>query len=61
MLSNVPHIIMFAVDDLGYIVDKVRKLPKLHRAVWKCNMTKVEKVTRSMKLIKLNAFDKHHR
>ena len=52
---------MFEGDDVGYMVAKVRKLPKLHRAVWKCNMDKVENVTRKIKTKKLNAFDKKHR
>ena len=55
---------MFCVcegDDVGYSISKVKDLPKLHRAVWKCNMHKVKTATKGIKTSELNAFDKGRR
>ena len=62
MMASVLLILcMFEGGDAGYAVAKVRKLPKLHRAVWKCKVEKVMKVTKKMKIKKLNTYDKHQR
>lgn len=50
-----------SVDDGGYSVPKVKDLPKLHRAVWKCDMNKVKTATKGIKTNDLNAFDKGRR
>ena len=52
---------LFKGIEIGYTVAKVKDLPKLHRAVWKCDMRKVETATKGIKKSKLNAFDKGHR
>lgn len=40
---------------------KVKELPKLHRAVWKGNLEKVKKLTKSIKRSDLNSTDKEKR
>lgn len=44
-----------------YHVQKEKELPKLHRAVWKGNLDKVKKLTKSMKTSELNSTDKEKR
>ena len=55
---------MFPSEDeevVGYTVVKVKDLPKLHRAVWKCDMNKVKIATKGIKPSILNSFDKERR
>ena len=44
-----------------YNVQKEKELPKLHRAVWKGNLEKVMKLTKSVKTSELNSTDKEKR
>ena len=44
-----------------YHVQKEKAIPKLHRAVWKGNITKVRKLTVNMKKSELNSTDKEKR
>ena len=44
-----------------YSVRKVKDLPKLHRAVWKGNLEKVRRLTKSVKTSELNSTDKEKR
>ena len=52
---------LFEGGEASYTVAKVKDLPKLHRAVWKCDMKKVKTATKGIKKNDLNAFDKSHR
>ena len=45
----------------GYVVEKVKDLPRLHRSVWKGNLVKVKRLTKSMKNSELNSVDKEKR
>lgn len=44
-----------------YVVNKPRDLPKLHRAVWKADITKVKTVSNGIRKAILNSHDKGKR
>ena len=51
----------FTGANYAYVISKVKDLPKLHRAVWKGNMTKVKSITKGIRKKDLNATDKAKR
>ena len=44
-----------------YVVNKPKDLPKLHRAVWKGNLSKVKNSTNGIRKSVLNSLDKGKR
>ena len=45
----------------AYVIAKEKDLPKLHRAAWKGDLTKVKQMTKNVKKSDLNARDKEAR
>ena len=58
-LMKAPHVPGEVQD--AYVIAKEKDLPKLHRAVWKGDLTKVKQLTKNAKERELNARDKEER
>ena len=49
-------------ENCGYIVKRLKDLPKLHKAVWKDDLQRVKTVLASLKkTMYMDYFDKEHR
>ena len=64
-ISNPDTIPPVVSDDFmsrdGYVIPKEKDLPKLHRAVWKGDLVKVQQITKNFKKNEVNAVDKEKR
>ena len=59
--SSHPLIVCSGEVQDAYVIAKEKDLPKLHRAVWKGDLTKVKQLTKNVKESELNARDKEER
>ena len=61
LFDDCSYSLLEGYDVVPYSVENVKKLPKLHRAVWKSDFKKVKTATKGMKMKHLDDIDKEQR